>query len=454
MLWLYNLIWYLIHPLLRVMYILDFPASLCLRERMMSGGLKHQTPAIWFHCASLGEAKGLTGLISHLSLPGQKILVTANTVLGLGQLLHDLEHFDPDQRVRVRMAPLDHPLAVRKFVTRYQVKALCLFESELWPNYILVCRKRGYPVFLVSARMSVRALKLYRLAGGGFRRIMNSLSWVQAQDTEQVNRLKVSGARKVRIGADYKAAYYLNKIGPFPEDDVDNTLNSAGIGSMLKMGQGEGLSTEYNPQSQSEDLMPGNASSLNTAENTIAFVSLHLEEFLNLLPVIKVLMERGPIIIFPRTNNEMKQFRKYLEPMGFKRYTRDTHARYLLVDCYGKVSDYLKFCSACFIGGSFTSYGCHNLWEPFLSGVFTISGPNINTQVHLARALVKNNLAVIIRQPQDLLKVEIKDIPMVAFDTLRLSYRKSVDDALAEFAQELNSRGLKCELKAMLPPSQ
>ena len=105
-------------------------------------------PTLWLHCASLGEAKGLWALVQSLYESGTgvefKILVTANTKTGLDYLNECIGSLSAvsiiSNAIEARIAPFDHLWVVSQFFQGYSVTALVLYETEIWPHYISVCK--------------------------------------------------------------------------------------------------------------------------------------------------------------------------------------------------------------------------------------------------------------------------------------------------------------------------
>ncbi|MDD4623408.1 MAG: glycosyltransferase N-terminal domain-containing protein, partial [Kiritimatiellae bacterium] len=58
--------------------------------------------------------------------------------------------------------PVDFTVCVRRALDAVRPRALILTESEIWPNLIRLCCRRGVPLFLVNARISDRSAPGYR----------------------------------------------------------------------------------------------------------------------------------------------------------------------------------------------------------------------------------------------------------------------------------------------------
>jgi 3-deoxy-D-manno-octulosonic-acid transferase len=145
----------------------------------------------WLHAASLGEATAVRPMVQELirRAPGARLLLTATTATGRGRL----QSFGS-----ASLAPLDAPQLVRRFFDGTRPRLLMLFETELWPHWLLEARRRQVPVVVASARLSARSLSNYRSLGGGFRRLVGGLAAVLCQGQTDADRWLALGARADR----------------------------------------------------------------------------------------------------------------------------------------------------------------------------------------------------------------------------------------------------------------
>jgi 3-deoxy-D-manno-octulosonic-acid transferase len=69
--------------------------------------------------------------------------------------------FANEPRIQHCYLPYDLPCAAERFLDPGPAKAGGDHETELWPNHIHECAKRGIPVALANARLSERSAKGY-----------------------------------------------------------------------------------------------------------------------------------------------------------------------------------------------------------------------------------------------------------------------------------------------------
>ncbi len=411
--------WRLLLPPVRLLAGLDgllrvslgrgiLPRNWRVTERFAEGGSGTEAaPALWLHCASLGEAKGMWAFALSL-VEAESLVLTATTATGTDFLEKQCRSFATREgpyprRMRACMAPLDHPAVVSRFLERYRVRGLCLYEMELWPHYLSACSARGLKIVLVSARITAKAAARYRRFGSIGARLLDELAWIQTQTESDGERFRALTKVDVLTGFDFKAAHYL-----------DAALTETGA----------------HPRFRSSS--PSFPPPLPIAQR-FAFVSLHLSELHLLLPGLVLLGQRFGLMVFPRHMSQVRAFRRLLEPLGFADHSRDPNARHLLVDSLGLVGPLLRQCHSAFVGGSFVRAGCHNLWEPVAAGAKIYLGPNLENQEAWAGLLRDRGIAEVLGDP---IRIGTCGLPgpeiRIACAALLEDFQGRLDSALAD----------------------
>jgi len=173
-------------------------------ERLgIPGGKRPDKPLIWVHAASIGEAMSALALIERIleERPGLEILITTGTVTAARLLETRLP-----RGARHQFVPADLPRAVRRFLDHWRPNLAVWIESELWPNLVLMTRRRNIPMLLLNARLSARSHARWRAVPGLARPMLESFSLCLAQDKVQCARLRELGAAQVASVGDLKSA--------------------------------------------------------------------------------------------------------------------------------------------------------------------------------------------------------------------------------------------------------
>ncbi len=69
-----------------------------------------------------------------------------------------------------------------------------MVETEIWPNLLRECRRRGVRTVLVNGRISPRSFPRYRLIRPFFRRVLGDIDRFCVQGEETARRLGKLGA--------------------------------------------------------------------------------------------------------------------------------------------------------------------------------------------------------------------------------------------------------------------
>jgi 3-deoxy-D-manno-octulosonic-acid transferase len=159
---------------------------------------------VWLHAASVGESLSLLPIMERLlrRLPQAELLVTTGTVTSarlLGQRL-------PPARARHQFLPIDHPLAIRRFLDHWRPDLALWVESEFWPNLLLDTHRRGIPMALLNGRISARSASGWQRAPGLIAALIGCFDLVLAQDAVQAGRLRRLGKAAIHEAGDLKAA--------------------------------------------------------------------------------------------------------------------------------------------------------------------------------------------------------------------------------------------------------
>lgn len=193
MLTLYSIGFFLLWPLLFLVFVWRYGLRRTLRglpERFGFGGAWPERGALWIHAASVGEVRAAENFLRALPArwPGVPRLLTTTTVNGkeLALRLGVAE--------TVRLAPLDRPSTVRRFIHRVRPKALVLVETELWPYWLKTLAAHRIPVAVVNGRISDGAFPLYFRLRGTFAPLLTTLARVGVQGPRQASRYLQLGA--------------------------------------------------------------------------------------------------------------------------------------------------------------------------------------------------------------------------------------------------------------------
>lgn len=143
--------------------------------------------AVWIHAVSVGETVVALSMVrTYLKMyPQRKFVLSTTTTTG-----QELARKNCPENCTVIFAPVDFPFVVSRTLNLIRPSVLAIFETELWPNLIWMCRKRGIPVALVNGRISDHSRKGYCKFRCFFRPLLENFSIMMMQSAEDESRIK------------------------------------------------------------------------------------------------------------------------------------------------------------------------------------------------------------------------------------------------------------------------
>lgn len=329
-------------------------------------GLYGDTPrpageVLWIHAVSLGETRAAAPLIERLARerPQATLLLTHMTATGreAGRTLYG-------GRVVQCWLPYDVPFAVHAFLAHFAPRACLLMETEVWPNLVAGCARRGVPVFLVNARLSARSLAGYRRFASLTAPMFAALAGVAAQTEADAARLRDAGARDVAVTGNLK----------FDVTVPDATL-ALGRALRERFGAARPVFVAGSTREGEEALLLDALARRPLPPGTLlVIVPRHPQRF---AAVADLLAARG--LRFTRRSSDAS-------------VTADTAI--VLGDSLGELLAYYVAADVAFVGGSLLPLGGQNLIEPIAVGTPTLVGPHTFNFTEAANAAVAAGAAM------------------------------------------------------------
>lgn len=151
---------------------------------------------IWVHAVSVGEAYVAGKILEEMraARPDLSVVLSTTSSTGYGVCKGLVREGD----VLVYF-PVDFPWTVRRALDAIRPEALVLTESELWPNVLLQCQKRGIPTVLMNGRISDRSFPRYKALRFFFGPVLRSFREIQVQFETDRERLLAIGADPARV---------------------------------------------------------------------------------------------------------------------------------------------------------------------------------------------------------------------------------------------------------------
>lgn len=310
--------------------------------------------AVWVHAVSVGEVHAARGLLPHLRslLPGTAIVLSTTTATGqeLAARAGADAHF---------YMPLDLPMALTPYLEVLQPRALILVETEIWPNLLRACRRRGVPVALANGRLSERSCRRYRTLLRVWPAPLAMLDLICARtrvEADRFRRLAIAGER-IFVTGNLKA---------------DAAALTPPPGESARLGRELGLD--------------GSAAVL------VAGCTMPGEEQI-ILDAFQQLRARHPqlrLLLAPRHPERFDDAQRQVAEAGLTCRRRTDKgppapADVLLLDTIGELPAAYGLGTVSFVGGSLVATGGHNLLEPAVQRQPVLFGPHVDNFAAMAR---------------------------------------------------------------------
>jgi 3-deoxy-D-manno-octulosonic-acid transferase len=361
---LYTLLFYLGLPLVALRLWLRARKAPAYARRIgerFSIGLPTMRPGgIWVHAVSVGESIAAAPMIRGLleRYPHLPITVTCMTPTGSERIK---ALFASEPRIQHCYLPYDLPCAAARFLERVRPKLAVIMETELWPNHIHQCAKRGIPVALANARLSQRSAKGYGRFAKLTQPMLAEMSLFAVQTEAEAQRFRDLGARPETVEVTGSIKFDLS---------IDPQLLAR--------------AAELRGQWQAVERPVWIAASTHEGEDEVV------------LAAHRQLLASHPdalLILVPRHPERFNSVFGLCQQQGFATVRRSTaepvtaNTSVLLGDTMGELLFLYALADSAFVGGSLVANGGHNLLEPAALAKPVLSGPHLFNFLEIAALL-------------------------------------------------------------------
>lgn len=325
-----------------------------------------------FHAVSVGEVNAISQLIKEYRVknPNKFIVLTTTTKTGqevaqnaLASVVDEFTYF-----------PYDFLFSVESFFDTYTPETVVIAETEIWPCFVNVAKKRGIKVYIANGRISPHSYDGYRKFSLFFKPILAKYEKIMMQS-------KGDAARIVDIGADPDKTFIMGNL----KFDIMPALTVAEV-SELKEG-------------------------LKLGENRLLIAaSTHDGEEEIVLTTYKKLKEKHTdlkLMIAPRhpqRYQKVEELIRYANMSYGRRSNGDNFEEneIIMLDTMGELANIFSVCSLAYIGGSFSQTGGHNPLEANIWGKPVVSGPNVFNFTDIYKFLTSSSAATVVSTEDDL----------------------------------------------------
>ena len=284
------------------------------------------------HFSSIGELNSINYLIENLST--KKIILSCSTLSSYNLAKKKYQNF------LIIFLPLDFSWNINKFLSRTNIKKIIWIDSEIWPNWLIISKRKKIKNILINGRLSEKS----------YSRWSNFSSFAQLLGSQYSLIFAKSFDDKIKFENIFKK----------------NVFHFGNLKFYQKLNL------------------------INNKKNIICFASIHKEEFEKVLEIIQYLNFSSieKIIIIPRHVH----FSSKLQSMIKQNYVN----KIFILDKFGENDSAYESAKLTFMGGSLFEHGGQNPLEPLSKGCFVLSGQYINNFKEIYSELENLSLAKVL----------------------------------------------------------
>ncbi|QBF24868.1 3-deoxy-D-manno-octulosonic acid transferase [Pseudomonas tructae] len=314
---------------------------------------------IWVHAVSVGESIAAAPMIRALlqAYPQLPITITCMTPTGSERVR---AMFADQPRIQHCYLPYDLPWAAARFLDHVQPTLAVIMETELWPNHIHQCAKRGIPVALANARLSERSARGYARFAGLTRPMLAEMSLIAAQTETEAQRFRQLGARPECVQVTGSIKFDLS---------IDEQLlpRARALREQWQAGQRPVWIAASTHEGEDQVILAAHRQLReHHADALLILVPRHPERFNS---------------VFELCRQQFSTVRRSSgEPVS-------TDSAVLLGDTMGELLFLYALADIAFVGGSLVPNGGHNLLEPAALALPVLSGPHLFNFLEIAAML-------------------------------------------------------------------
>jgi len=335
-------------------------------------------PRIWLHAVSVGEVTAAAPIIAALrqQLPDACIVLSITTETGLEMARQIVAGADA-----FIFYPLDMTFAARKTIDLVRPDVFALVETELWPNFIGICRSYGVKIVMTNGRLSPRSFRKYALTRFFWNNILSALDEVGVISEADGRRFRFLGVpeKSLHVFGNAKYDSLAAKASPLVREEMSLLL----------------------------DIEPG--------ERVFMAGSTHDGEESVVLGVYKELLKNRPdfkLIIVPRHVERAQAVMAMAKEAGFEdiititeitRGKKRQGERIIVVDAIGKLFKIYALATVVFCGGSLVPRGGQNILEAAAWGKVVFYGPFMDDFREEKAMLEEAGAGITVKNGDDLL---------------------------------------------------
>lgn len=338
-----------------------------LFKRLIMSPIRHPcstapfSSPIWIHALSVGEVLSAEPLVIALkkSLGAENLIFTASTRTGFetaGRVI--LPHV-----AEIRYFPHDTVFSVLRAFQVIRPKQVIVVETDIWPNFLMLLKRRHIPVCLVNARLSDRSFAGYKRISFLMKPLLSVFDTICAQTEADRRRFLALGVPSEKLAVPGNLKFDQPAIGVSPQaQDLLREKCSIPKGVFVWV---------------AGSTHPGEEEMLARAFMLLQTLMREKKSDLDAADLFLVVAPRNP----DRAKEAASLFRSLKIPAATLTdlaNSADPDISVIVIDRIGLLRDLYSICHAAFVGGSLVKAGGHNPLEPASAARPVLFGPYVD----------------------------------------------------------------------------
>ncbi len=346
-----------------------------LKEKLGLIGLGERKESIWIQVVSVGEANLIGNLLLRLKKTYNcPIIISTTTLTGNRIARQKYSHL-----AKIIFFPFDLSIVLEQALKIIKPKIFIAVETEIWPNLFYRLNKRNIPIVIINGRISDTAFKRYRLIRPLMKRVLKGCDYIGVQNALYKERFLFLGAdpNKIVVSGNMK----FESI--FVDEETFRDKRERYV-PILKKGDNQLLI----------------AASTHEPEEEI-IIDIYKDVFKELGGVT--------LLIAPRHPERAPQIEKIVRLAGFNPVrmskvgeTLEDRRSIFIADTIGELLYFYSIADICFVGGSLSNDGGHNILEPVYFRKPTIFGPNMDNFPDVEEIVLAKGAGIKVRSREEL----------------------------------------------------
>jgi len=335
-------------------------------------------PSIWIHAVSVGETLTVKALVSELRerYPRLRLYLSTTTIAGQQVAKKNIQQVDA-----VFYFPFDWGFTVRRTLDIVRPRLFVMMETEIWPNLLRECRRRGVKTVVINGRISARSFPRYRMIRPLFRRVLRDIDRFCMQSDESARRIIDLGADPARVTV----------TGSLKFDSLQAPVP-------VSHGRPRELVLRYFRIAPSRVVV-------------VAGSTMRPEDaaVLRAFARIRTLAPGALLVIAPRQRERFAEVERLALEEGFSVARRsnlpidsDPRTDVVVLDTFGELAQIYQLATVVFVGGSLADHGGHNILEPAIFGKPIVFGPHMHNFREIAETFLASAAAVQVQSDREL----------------------------------------------------